>query len=72
MNARYDNAPASLSSIEQALTFIDPHDRKTWLDCGMAIQSEVGDAGFDAWDRWSSGADNYQARAALASWKSFS
>ena len=68
----YSNAPASLSSIEQALTFIDPHDRDTWISCGMAIKSEVGEAGFDAWDRWSANADNYQARAALASWKGFS
>lgn len=72
MSAPYINAPASLSSIEQAITFIDPHDRDTWISCGMAIKSEVGDAGFDIWDRWSATADNYQARAALASWKSFS
>lgn len=72
MNARYDNAPTSLSSIEQALAFVDPHDRDTWISCGMAIKSEVGESGFDIWDRWSSGADNYQARAARASWKSFS
>jgi len=38
----------------------------------MAIKSEVGESGFDAWDRWSANADNYQARAAMASWKSFS
>lgn len=66
------SAPASLSSIEQALTFIGPHDRKTWIDCGMAIKSEVGESGFDAWDRWSANADNYDPRAALASWKGFS
>lgn len=72
MNAPYIKAPASLSSIEQALAFIDPHDRDTWIKCGMAIKSEVGESGFDAWDRWSAGADNYQARAALASWKGFS
>ena len=59
----YSNAPASLSSIEQALNFIDPHDRKTWIDCGMAIKSEVGESGFEIWDRWSANADNYQARA---------
>ena len=72
MNARHINEPASLSSIEQALTFIDPHDREIWLRCGMAIKAELGDAGFDAWDRWSATADNYVPRAALASWKGFS
>jgi putative DNA primase/helicase len=66
------NKSASLSRIEQALTFIDPHDRETWISSGMAIKSELGESGFDAWDRWSAGADNYDPRAALASWKSFS
>lgn len=66
------NPVASLFSIEQALTCIDPHDRDTWISSGMGIKSEVGDTGFDIWDRWSAGADNYNPRAALASWKSFS
>ena len=66
------NSTTSLASIEQALTFIDPHDReKAWLSCGMAIHSELGESGFDIWDRWSANADNYEPRAALASWRSF-
>ena len=72
MKADYINTPASLSSIEQALSFNDPHDRKTWIDCGMAIKSNCGDIGFDVWDSWSAGADNYDPRAAKASWKGFS
>ncbi len=68
----YSNAPASHSSIEQALTFIDPTDRDTWISCGMAIKSEAGESGFDAWDRWSANADNYDPRAARSSWKGFS
>lgn len=68
---QYSNTTASLSSIEQALTFIDPHDRDTWISSGMAINSEVGDSGFDSWDRWSANANNYDPRAAQAAWKSF-
>ena len=67
----YTQTIASVSSIEQALSFIDAHDQKTWVDCGMAIKSELGDAGFDAWDRWSATADNYRARDATTRWKSF-
>lgn len=59
------------SSIEQALSFIPADDRDTWIKCGMAIKAELGDAGFDAWDKWSATADNYRARDAAASWKSF-
>ena len=72
MKADYINTPASLSGIEQALSFIDSHDRETWLHCGMGIKSELGDAGFDVWDSWSAGADSYDPRAAKASWKGFS
>ncbi len=64
------NTPCALGVIEQALTFIDPHDRETWVKCGMAIKSELGESGFDIWDRWSANADNYQTQAALDSWKS--
>lgn len=65
------SALASVSTVEQALSFIPADDRETWIDCGMAIKAELGDVGFDAWDRWSATTDNYQARAAAASWKSF-
>ena len=72
MKTTNSDGPASISRIEQALTFIDPHDREIWLRCGMALKSEAGESGFDIWDRWSAGADNYDPRAAKASWKSFS
>jgi len=65
------DAQTSVSTVEQALSFILADDRDTWIECGMAIKAELGDAGYDAWDRWSSTADNYRARDAAASWKSF-
>ena len=60
------NYTTSLQTIEQALSFIPADDRDTWIKCGMAIKAELGDAGFDAWDRWSAAADNYRARDAAA------
>ena len=62
---------SNIETIEQALSFIPADDRDTWIKCGMAIKAELGDAGFDAWDRWSTTADSYRARDAAASWKSF-
>lgn len=36
----------------------------------MAVKFELGDAGFELWDAWSRTADNYNARAARAVWRS--
>ena len=69
---QYSNTTTSLSSIEQALTFIDPHNRDTWIDSGMTVNSEVGDSGFDSWNRCGANANHYDPRALLASRKSFS
>ncbi|QEY25791.1 LPD7 domain-containing protein [Neisseria zalophi] len=62
--SNYDN-------IRNALTFIDSHDRDTWIQVGSALKDELGEEGFNLWDRWSQGADNYNARDAKAAWKSF-
>ena len=56
--------------IESALAFIQATDRGVWLNMAMAIKSEVGEEGFALWDDWSQGADNYNAHAARAVWKS--
>jgi phage/plasmid primase-like uncharacterized protein len=45
-------------------------DRETWVRMGAGIKSELGEDGFDIWDRWSSTADNYSHKAAKAVWKS--
>jgi len=71
LNRVFAKAPASVSSIEQALAFIDATDRATWINCGMGIKSELGESVFDVCDRWSSTADNYSARTAAVSWRGF-
>ena len=57
--------------IESALAFIPSNHRETWINVGMAIQSELGESGFDVWDDWSKSASNYNAQAAKSVWKSF-
>lgn len=66
------NAPSHnpADTIRAALVYIDAHDRDAWVCMGMAIKSELGDAGFTLWDDWSQTAKNYQAKAAKAVWKS--
>ncbi|WP_346839808.1 PriCT-2 domain-containing protein [Microbulbifer sp. SAOS-129_SWC] len=62
----------TLDDVRRALTFLDRADeREIWIKVGMAIKSEFGDEGFDAWDYWSEQAGNYNADSAKASWKSF-
>lgn len=56
--------------IHEALQFIDASDRETWVRMGMAIKSEMGDAGFDTWETWSQQADSFNARDAQDVWKS--
>ena len=59
-----------MARIESALAFIQATDRGVWLNMAMAIKTELGESGFALWDDWSQGADNYNAHAARAVWKS--
>ena len=61
---------SSPDDISAALSHVDSHDRDTWVRMGMAVKSEMGDAGFGLWDAWSQQADNYQPRAAMSVWRS--
>lgn len=56
--------------LQAALAFIPSNHRETWVTMGMAIKSELGEAGFAIWDDWSQQADNYNAASARAVWKS--
>ena len=62
--------PIELHQAEAMLAFVDAHERGVWLNVGNALKSEFGDAAFDAWDRWSAGADNYNERSARLTWRS--
>jgi putative DNA primase/helicase len=56
--------------IRDALHFISAANRETWVRTGMAVKSELGDAGFEVWDAWSQQADSYNAKDARDVWKS--
>lgn len=62
----------SLQKAIGALSFIQSHDRETWVRIGMAIKAEFGEEGFDAWDAWSQTADSYNEKSARAVWRSIS
>ena len=55
--------------IREALHFISPSDRDTWVKMGMAVKSELGEDGFDVWETWSQQDESFEARAARDVWK---
>lgn len=60
---------SDLDDIEAALAVIPSNDRETWLKIGMALKAELGQAGFELWDKWSSTAPNYGGTE--KAWNSF-
>jgi putative DNA primase/helicase len=62
--------PSDIERIRKALQFINASNRDTWVTMGMAIKSEVGDAGFDIWDTWSQQGSSYDTQDARNVWKS--
>lgn len=72
MSAVLKHPPLDLRTAEGMLSFVDGcEDRETWVAIGMALKSEFGDTAFDAWDRWSQNAANYNAPACRSSWRGF-
>ncbi|ABO55460.1 AAA family ATPase [Burkholderia vietnamiensis] len=57
--------------IRAALSHVPAGDRDTWVQMGMAIKAELGEAGFDLWDDWSRSASSYSEADAKSVWKSF-
>ncbi len=58
------------NTITAALQVIPAHDRDVWLRMGMAVKSELGEAGFELWNSWSQTATNYDKAAAQSTWRS--
>jgi putative DNA primase/helicase len=60
-----------IEKIQDALSCIPPDlPRDEWARVGMAIKSELGDAGFDLFESWSSRADGYKASDCRSTWQS--
>ncbi len=59
-----------IDRIRDALNYVPPTDRDTWLKMGTAIKSDVGEPGFDLWDTWSQQADSYNNRDSHDVWRS--
>lgn len=65
--------PPTTESIRTALSFISPNlPRDEWARIAMALKSELGGSGFDLFDAWSQGGDQYKAHATRDTWRSVS
>lgn len=60
-----------INRAESALQFISPVERAVWVQMGMALQSEFGDAARDIWLDWSRQADSFKELDARSVWRSF-
>jgi hypothetical protein len=62
----------STDRVANVLAYVNTfNDYESWLKVGMAVKDELGDAGFDIWDKWSAQADNYNAEIMADKWESF-
>ena len=63
--------PVSLETAERMLSFVrGVESREVWVKMAYVLRDEFGEAAFDAWDQWSQGAPNYNAKDARDVWKS--
>jgi Protein of unknown function (DUF3631)/Primase C terminal 2 (PriCT-2) len=57
--------------IRDALNAINVDDRDIWLQIGMALKDEMGDAGRALWDKWSRTSKKYDDKEQDKAWHSF-
>jgi hypothetical protein len=48
-----DQFPPDMGLAREALTFIDARPHKVWIDVGLALKHDFGDAGYSVWLEWS-------------------
>jgi hypothetical protein len=53
------------------LRSISSDERKTWVDFGIAIKHDLGDAGLATWLTWSRSSAKFDLDEALKTWESF-
>ena len=60
-----------LRRLEGALRFISSDERKIWVDFGIAIKHDLGEAGLASWLGWSRKSPKFDLDDALKTWASF-
>lgn len=60
-----------LADLPLLLRFIPADSREVWVQVGMGLKAEFGEAAFDAWDDWSQSGTGYNVRDVKTVWRSF-
>ncbi len=60
-----------LADLPLLLRFIPADSREVWIQVGMGLKVEFGEAAFDDWDDWSQSGTGYSPRDAQTVWRSF-
>lgn len=64
--------PDEIERIHSALQAVPSDDRKTWVDVGMGLKDELGEAGYGLWLGWSKTCpDKFDAVDCRRKWDSF-
>lgn len=64
--------PSDVARIRQAMVYIDPETRETWLEVGMSLHSTgAGRQGFGLWVEWSRESEKFDPADAARVWSSF-
>ena len=65
------NRTSTREKIVELLDYISSHKYDDWIKVGFIIKHELGDDGFDIWDKWSQTFDGYSNKETTKKWKSF-
>ena len=60
-----------IESLNSALGVISADERKIWVDFGIAIKHDLGEAGLRSWLAWSAKSSKFELDVALRAWESF-
>ena len=60
--------PVDIEKLERALSFIPADDYQDWVLIGLALKNDLGDEGFDLWDRWSATSHKYKPQECRKKW----
>jgi hypothetical protein len=63
--------PELHARLRAALWHVSADERKTWVNFGIAIKRELGEAGLMPWLEWSGRSSKFDLKQALKDWESF-
>ena len=67
---RYLFSEGETEQIQVALFCIDPDERDTWINVGLALKNHLGPNGLELWDQWSKGSTKYNPDEIHKQWDS--